>query len=81
MTALLIPDGNPPRVAFAIGRRTGSAVARNRLRRRLRSMLEELDPPSGAYLIGAGPEAVGMHSATLRGHLSDALQQATVVGP
>lgn len=78
---MVIRDGKPPRVAFAIGKRTGSAVARNRLRRQLRSILDELDLPSGAYLIGAGPEAAAMPSVTLRRHLSDALRQATAVKP
>jgi ribonuclease P protein component len=53
----------PPRVAFAIGRRVGPAVARNRVRRRLRSILRDLatEPgriPGGAYLISVQPRAV-----------------------
>ncbi|MCY3807085.1 MAG: ribonuclease P protein component [bacterium] len=57
---LLDGGGDPPRVAFAVARSTGSAVVRNRLRRRLRAVMRELaDParlpalPSGAYLIRA----------------------------
>ena len=45
--------GAPPRVAFAIGRATGSAVQRNRLRRRLRAILGACDVPAGLLLIGA----------------------------
>lgn len=39
--ALSDPTVTPPRVAFAIGRAAGTAVARNRLRRRLRALLAE----------------------------------------
>ena len=50
----LDPELDRPRVAFAIGRRQGTAVARNRVRRRLREVLRE--HPSaligGRYLIG-----------------------------
>ena len=47
------------RVAYAINRRTGNAVLRNRIRRRLRAALCVLDChgegplPSGAYLFSA----------------------------
>jgi ribonuclease P protein component len=54
-----VPDPGvvPPRVAFAIGRATGTAVARNRLRRRLRVLLASSDVPPGLYLLGARPGA------------------------
>jgi len=54
-----VPDSElvPPRVAFAIGRATGSAVERNRLRRRLRAVLRSCDVPPGLYLFGATPRA------------------------
>ncbi|HAM01006.1 MAG TPA: ribonuclease P protein component, partial [Acidimicrobiaceae bacterium] len=48
-----------PRIAYAVGRRAGTAVTRNRLRRRLRAAVghaPRLAP--GAYLVAAGPEAV-----------------------
>ena len=54
-------DPGPPQVAFALTRRVGTAVVRNRLRRRLRAALVEsasgspLEP--GAYVVTAGPEA------------------------
>jgi ribonuclease P protein component len=44
-------------VAFAIGRATGSAVQRNRLRRRLREILRRHDLPPGLYLFGAHARA------------------------
>jgi ribonuclease P protein component len=48
------PGGDtPPRVAFAVGRRVGSAVVRNRVRRQLRAVAAELAPnlEPGAYLL------------------------------
>jgi len=50
---VLDSDLVPPQVAFAIGRAVGSAVSRNRLRRRLRAVLANSDVPAGLYLIGA----------------------------
>ncbi len=48
------PDVRPPRVAFAIGRRNGPAVKRNRVRRRIRAALEQVgaEVAPGLYLIG-----------------------------
>ncbi len=48
---------DPPRVAFAIGRRVGGAVVRNRLRRRLRELARASALPGGAWLVSAGPAA------------------------
>jgi ribonuclease P protein component len=73
VTALLSADGTPPRVALAVGKRTGPSVVRNRLRRQLRAIVAELDPPSGAYLLAAGPAAVGLPHAELRAHVAAAL--------
>lgn len=39
-------------MAFAIGRDVGSAVVRNRIRRRLRELLRQISLPNGWYLIG-----------------------------
>ena len=64
------PDSTATLVAFAIGRAYGSAVARNRLRRRLRSLLTELDRrtalPPGLLLIGARPKAIELTFDQLR---------------
>src|SRR5229473_7494071 len=57
------PPTGPARVAFAVGRRTGGAVQRNRVRRRLRAALGQLTDqlqPGAAYLVGAGVEALTM---------------------
>jgi ribonuclease P protein component len=56
-TFLLDQQATPPRVAFAIGRAYGPAVARNRLRRRLRALLTGAPLPAGWFLIGARPTA------------------------
>jgi len=59
--------GSPvPAVAYAIGRSVGGAVERNRLRRRLRAIVDELDLTPGTYLIGAGPAAATLSSQDLR---------------
>lgn len=51
------PTSNTAQVAFAINRAVGNAVTRNRLRRRLRAVLTELDLAGGLYLIGCTPKA------------------------
>jgi ribonuclease P protein component len=76
----------PPGVAFAIGRGVGSAVARNRVRRRLRAALESFAGsallPHGLLLVGARP---GVHERTfveLRQELAvmlDSFRTAAVV--
>jgi ribonuclease P protein component len=67
----------PPRVAFTIGRQVGSAVLRNRLRRRLRMLMREAAPRlrPGAYLVGAAPPAAALSYADLRAHVLEALNQ------
>lgn len=64
----------PPRVAYAIGRRVGGAVVRNRLRRRLRMIVAEAAPPPGDYLIGVAPAGADLASSQLRVHVAEALQ-------
>jgi len=73
------PEG--VRVAYAIGRPVGGAVLRNRVRRRLRAVVAELDRADGvlepgAYLIGAGPEAAEVPFDALRGDLRRAVDRA-----
>jgi len=67
-----------PCVAFAISRKVGPAVVRNRLRRRLRDELAGLARadrlPAGAYLVGLAPEAATLDGPTLRRHLRSALE-------
>lgn len=73
MTCIEVSSPGPPRVAYAIGRAHGSAVSRNRLRRRLRAAVHaERDHlvDGCAYLVSAAPAA---GRATL-GELRDSLR-------
>jgi ribonuclease P protein component len=65
----------PPRVAFAIGRKTGGAVARNLLRRRLRAIAREVvgDLRPGAYLFGATAATASLPYDDLRATVCSAL--------
>ncbi len=66
-SVLLDPSLSQPHVAYALGRPVGSAVARNRLRRRLREVVransEGLAP--GWYLVGADAPALALSFAQL----------------
>jgi ribonuclease P protein component len=82
--AMLSPDTDqasdaPARVAYAVGRRVGGAVVRNRVRRRLRAAVHEhehLLEPGATYLVSAGPQAVALSYATLVAQLAAALGAA-----
>jgi ribonuclease P protein component len=66
----------PPRVAFAVSRRVGNAVTRNRVRRRLRGAVREhadVLRPGRAYLVTARTPAAA--SASYRA-LADAVRTA-----
>jgi ribonuclease P protein component len=73
LTVVHRPGPQDPRVAFAVGRRVGPAVARNRLRRRLRALWRELEVPDGDYLIMAAPPAVDLSFAELGDRLRAAV--------
>jgi ribonuclease P protein component len=68
-------------VGFAVGRATGGAVVRNRVRRRLRAALRELlvadRLPAGTYLIGATAEVATMPWSALVPLVADAVAEAT----
>lgn len=72
----------PPRVAYAIGRRAGGAVVRNRLRRRLRAVVAELAPelPTGTYLVSAGPDVLAQPHEVLRMNVLEAVAAASGTG-
>lgn len=64
-----------PRVSYAVGRPSGGAVTRNRIRRRLRSAMAELSPRllGSAWLVGAGPAAAEIDYPSLKNHCGNAL--------
>ena len=71
---------DPSRVAFAVPRRTGTAVVRNRLRRRCRAHLLERSRgagslAAGAYLVALGPGSADLDGATLRASLDRCLDR------
>ena len=69
--------GEPPRVAYAVGKTVGGAVERNRVRRRLREIVRRQDLETGrGYMIRVvDPAALTTASqtleTTLRSILSD----------
>ena len=67
------PAGSPPSVAYAIGKRVGPAVVRNRLRRRLRAIFAELAPAPGDYLVICDPDAASVPFSDLKVLVSKAL--------
>lgn len=62
-------------MAYAVGRKVGGAVERNRVRRRLRAVVAELAAQlaPGAYLIGAAPAAASLTFGELGARVSEAL--------
>lgn len=73
LTVIHRPDATDPRVAFAVGRKVGPAVVRNRLRRRLRALWRQASPRGGDYLIVAAPTAAGLTFSQLQDRLAAAL--------
>ena len=69
----------PVAVAFAISRQVGNAVVRNRLRRRLRALVDHLDPqpPPGTYLIRCQPTAATLNYDELSLHLNQSLSRVS----
>lgn len=67
-----------PQVGYAIGRRCGPAVVRNRLRRRARAVVREEAPslPRGAFLVRLEPGAAALSAAQFRHDLAEALRRA-----
>jgi ribonuclease P protein component len=69
------------RLAFAVGRPVGTAVVRNRVRRRLRAAFAELDPAPGTYLLSAAPAAAHRSYAELRHDVAAGLAEVAGSAP
>ena len=75
LTVVHRPGPQDPRVAFAVGRRVGPAVARNRLRRRLRAIWRDLEVPGGDYLVVAAPPTLDLSFTQLEDRLRAAVSR------
>lgn len=67
------------RVAYSVSRKVGSAVVRNRCRRRLRAIAAEAsdDLDAGAYLLVVGPEVASMTYGELKRRVVDTMRRAS----
>ncbi len=78
----VLDDGSvPPRLGFALGRKFGNAVTRNRTRRRLRHAFiettEQYPNLSGTFLIGARREVADSSFEKLRKWLDSFAERST----
>jgi ribonuclease P protein component len=77
-----LADPEVTRVAYAIGRSVGTAVQRNRLRRRLRAVLAAIDQtgrlPAASYLVICRPEAANLDHSGLVSCVDQLLVRAQV---
>ena len=77
---------NSARVAYAINRKVGNAVTRNRVRRRLRAALSELERSnpgalsSGSYLFSADAIVTELPFAEVRGLVDCVVERAGARG-
>ncbi|MEZ5381492.1 MAG: ribonuclease P protein component [Microthrixaceae bacterium] len=81
VTVIAAPsDAARARVAFAVGKALGPAVARNRVRRRLRHALSQLEAagrlPAADYLVIASPGLQSMDWLALVHHTEAAIAAA-----
>ncbi len=77
-------DVRPPaRVGFTVSRKVGNAVARNRVRRRLREIARQVIPgearPDLDYVLVGRQAALARDFATLRRELQEALRRLKAV--
>ena len=83
MRAVFVPaeeqePGMFPQVGYAVSRQCGGAVARNRLRRRMREVARRYaaDLPRGRYLLRLDAAAGETPPAAFRAHVAEALRRA-----
>jgi ribonuclease P protein component len=74
------PEDTSAQVGYAIGKRCGTAVRRNLLRRRLREAVRRHDPVPGAYLVIADREAGDLSFAELASTVGSAMSSAARKG-
>ena len=70
-----------PRIAFGISRNVGSAVVRNRIRRRLRAILSRLVIPPGDFIFGASAAAARLPFDELRAMVTSLLERCATSAP
>jgi ribonuclease P protein component len=71
-------SARPPRVGFVVGRSIGTAVERNRVKRRLRHLVRgQLDrlPPGSMLVVRANPAAAGSSWDTLEAEFDRSLDR------
>ncbi len=76
LSTVVVGDVEPPRVAYAVGKRVGPSVTRNRVRRRLRAAAASHRgrlEPGRAYLLGAAPAAAAASYAELHAAVGELL--------
>jgi ribonuclease P protein component len=78
VTYAAVGDELVARVAYAVSRRVGGAVTRNRVRRRLRAAAAAAGPlRPGAYLVSADPAAFTMAYDALETEVARAMTSAS----
>jgi ribonuclease P protein component len=82
MTVVHVPGAGDVRFAYSVSRKVGTAVVRNKVRRRLRAAARDLDVrsgglPTGAYLVAVRPEAATSTYAELHRDLARSIAAAT----
>jgi ribonuclease P protein component len=77
------PGWDRSQVAYAVGRKVGNAVQRNRLRRRMRAVMADRAPglAVGAYLVRSADGGPDLDFDELKVAMSQALDKATSRSP